>query len=116
VTAALREAEGRLAELKKVEREVEGLRIAIAAMQGNAIPRPTDSTKRTDYQDLGVTAAAKAFLRERGEPLDTSTIATALLNRGLKTHSKNFIATVYATLRNGPNFRRTADQRWQLVE
>ena len=60
--------------------------------------------------------SAEKFLREMGEPQDTRAIADALLSRGLQTHSKNFIATVYATLNNGKMFRRTKDNRWELRE
>ena len=111
--AALKAAEAKLVDLRKTEAEVEGLRIAIAVMQGDPVPQVG---KRTDFQDFGVTAAAKKFLREAGEPQDTRTIAEALIERGLKTTSKNFIATVYATLRNGKMFKRTKDNRWQLLE
>jgi hypothetical protein len=34
----------------------------------------------------------------------------------LKTTSKNWIPTVYATLRNGKMFKRTKDGRWGLTE
>ena len=62
-----------------------------------------------------MTAAAKRFLLEAGEPQDTQTIAEALLNRGLKTTSKKFISTVYSTLRNSRAFRRK-DGLWELIE
>lgn len=99
------------------EREAQALRTAIAALSGEDVAAAMSGvTQRTDYQDLGVTAATKKFLREMGEPQDTRAIADALLSRGLRTHSKNFIATVYATLNNGKVFKRTKDARWELVE
>ena len=103
--------------LSQKEREAQSLRTAIAALSGADLATAMSGVgQRTDYQDLGVTAAAKKFLREMGEPQDTRAIADALLSRGLKTHSKNFIATVYATLNNGKVFKRTKDARWQLVD
>ena len=108
-------AEAKLADHDKVKREVEGLRIAIAVMEGKPVPQPS-AAKSAEYEDLGVTASAKKFLREMGEPQDTRTIADALIARGLKTESKNLIATIYATLRNGRMFKRTKDSRWELVD
>jgi hypothetical protein len=112
----LREALGVAEEqAAKADTEVQRLRMAIAAMTGEPIPTPSASKSR-EFEDLGVTQAAKRFIREKGEPQDTRTIADALLNRGLKTNSKNFIATVYATLNNGKLFNRTDDSRWALDE
>ena len=105
------------AALAEKEREAEALRTAIAALSGTDVAKAmTGVGRRNDYRDMGVTAAAKRFLREKGEPQETRTIADALLNRGLETNSKNFIATVYATLNNGKMFKRTKDNRWQLQE
>lgn len=111
-----------LADLKSAldqkEREVQQLRVAIEALSGREVTAAVLSAgRRTDYQDLGVTAAAKRFLREMApEPQTTGDIAQALLNRGLQTTSKKFVATVYATLNNGKMFKRTKDNRWQLIE
>jgi hypothetical protein len=112
---ALKAAEAKLADYEKVRSEVEGLRIAIAVMQGEPVPQLATKSS-SEYEDLGVTAAARKFLRESTEPQDTRTIADALIARGLKTGSKNWIATVYATLRNGKMFRRTKDGRWALED
>ena len=114
--AELKKAEVELEELGKVQQKVEGLRMAIAAMQGEPVVPPQQDGKAREFEDLGVTGAAKRFLREMGEPQDTRSIADALLNRGLRTNSKNFIATVYATLNNGRMFKRTKDGRWKLEE
>ena len=111
----LKKAEGELEALAKVQQKVEGLRMAIAALSGEPVVIP-QGAKSKEFEDLGVTGAAKRFLREMGEPQDTRSIADALLNRGLKTNSKNFIATVYATLNNGRMFKRTKDGRWKLEE
>jgi hypothetical protein len=103
--------------LVEQEKKVASLKAAIAALSGDDIAAAIAGVgARTDYQDLGVTAAAKKFLREMKEPQDTRAIADALLARGLRTYSKNFIATVYATLNNGKSFKRTTDNRWELQE
>ena len=69
-----------------------------------------------DFEDFGITAAARRYLREEGEARTTREIADALVDGGLKTKSKNWIATVYATLRNGRMFKRTKDDKWELAE
>jgi hypothetical protein len=100
--------------LEHREREVLALRQAILVLTGAQVRvEPIAVDRSQEYRDLGVTAAAKHFLRERG-PSDTRTIADTLLDRGLKTRSKNWIATVYATLSNGAAFRRE-DALWHLV-
>jgi hypothetical protein len=69
-----------------------------------------------DFADLGITVAAKRYLKEVGEPRSTREIADALGKRGVKTNSKNYIATVYATLHNSSAFKRTNDGTWELAE
>ena len=81
-------------------------------MEGGSPLRP----RIKDFEDLGITAAARRYLREEREPRTTREIANALIDRGLKTTSKNWIATVYATLRNGKMFERTKDGKWELAE
>ena len=110
IEALQRAREAKLVELRGIEQALEALGAASAGahIRGRG--------PRKDYEDLGVTAAARRFLRETREPQDTRTIADALLNRGLVTNSQNFIATVYATLRNGKMFKRTSDGKWQLLE
>src|SRR4051794_26643466 len=105
IEALNRARDSKLEELRGIERALESLGAPVAP----------GSKGSKQFEDLGITAAAKRFLRETApEPQDTRTIADALLNRGLKTHSKNFIATVYATLNNGRMFLRTNDGRWEL--
>jgi hypothetical protein len=97
--------------------ELHGIEQALAALGASVKGGAKGRSRTQDFQDLGVTAAAKRFLREMApEPQDTRTIADAIVQRGLKTTSKNFIATVYATLNNSRAFRRTKDKKWELVE
>jgi hypothetical protein len=62
---------------------------------------------------LGITDATIRWLREVGEPKNTRQIADELKRRGIQTRSKNWIATVYATLANAKEFMRK-DDKWEL--
>jgi hypothetical protein len=108
IEALRRAREAKLAELLAIDRALEALGAAAAGGQATQ-----DSQ---DYQDLGITVAAKRYLKEVGEPRSTREIADALTDRGVKTRSKNYIATVYATLHNSTAFRRTNEGTWELAE
>ena len=75
---------------------------ALASLRGEL----SVSVPRTDYTGMGIVEATERFLREVGEPKQTSEIAEALLTRGLETKSKRFVPTVYATLTNSTKFKR----------
>lgn len=107
IEALERARHAKLAELQAIEQALEALR---APKEGRSQLRP----RIRDFEDLGITAAARRYLREEREPRTTREIANALVAGGLKTTSKNWIATVYATLRNGRMFRRTSDDKWEL--
>ena len=109
IEALRRAREAKLAELQAIEQALEALKAPIES------GRPLRERTK-DFEDLGVTAAARRYLREEREPRTTREIADALIAGGLKTNSKNFIATVYATLNNGTMFKRTTDGRWGLTE
>lgn len=66
-----------------------------------------------DFTGLGIVEAAKRWLSEVGEAKSTREIADAIRQRGLTTRSKDFIPTVYATLRNSKDFKRDGDS-WLL--
>jgi hypothetical protein len=107
-------------ELEAVERRAAALRQAIALLKGDALlvmdRQGTAPAKSNQYEGLGIVDAAKRFILEVGEPRGTREIADALLGRGLQTKSKNFVATVYATLDNSKQFKRTPDGRWEPLE
>lgn len=62
---------------------------------------------------MGITDATIRWLREVGEPKNTRQIADELKRRGIQTRSKNWIATVYATLDNAKEFKRK-NKMWEL--
>jgi hypothetical protein len=59
-------------------------------------PKPTFSQ---EYAGLGGLEAARRFLREVGEPKETTEIFEALKARGWKSASGNPLPSVYAMLR-----------------
>jgi HB1, ASXL, restriction endonuclease HTH domain len=105
IEALQRARESKLAELRAIEQALESLG---APIQGR--------TATKDFEDLGIIAATKRYLKEQGAPRTTREIADALAERGAKSRSKNPIATVYATLHNSTAFMRTEDGAWMLAE
>jgi hypothetical protein len=105
IEALQRARESKLAELRAIEQALESLG---APIQGR--------TATKDFEDLGIIAATKRYLKEQGVPRTTREIADVLAERGAKTRSKNPIATVYATLHNSTAFRRTEDGAWMLAD
>lgn len=106
-------------DLEQKRRELLALEQAISLLKGNAV-LVTDARgtlpRSQDFKGLGIVDAAQRLITELGTPQTTREIADGLLNRGLETRSKNFTATVYATLDNSKTVKRTADGRWELNE
>ena len=108
IEALKRAREVKRSELRAIDQALEAL--------GATAESGQDRQASRDFEDFGLTAAAKRYLRESGTPRTTREIADALMERGVKTRSKNYIATVYATLNNSDFFKRTKDGTWELVE
>ena len=106
IEALQRARDTKLAELQAIERALEAL--------GMPPVSRTPGRSGAEFEDLGIVSATKRYLSEVG-PRDTREIAETLQVRGVKTKSKNFVATVYATLTNSTSFRRT-DGKWELVK
>jgi hypothetical protein len=106
-----------LSEIAKKENELEVLKQALAVLSGETVgaARMVDIPKSREFEHMGIVEATKLLLAASPEPLDTRTIADTLLDRGIRTRSKNYTATVYSTLDNSPAFRRTKDSRWELA-
>ena len=107
IEALNRAREAKLAELQSIEQALAVLGVSLAGG-----PKGRPATR--DFEDLGITTATKRYLAEVREPRSTRDIADALRDRGVQTRSKNYIATVYATLRNSSAFQRTKDGTWEL--
>jgi hypothetical protein len=108
VEALQRAREAKLAEVRSIDQALEALG---APVEGRSQPRIGGN----DFQDMGITAATKRYLKQEGEPRSTREILNALLQGGVRTRSDKPVAAVYATLRNSEAFRRTGDGRWELA-
>ena len=104
-------------ELEAIETRAAKLRAALEALEGTGIfiGGSRTGTVSREYDGLGIVDATKRFLAEVGEPRTTSEIKDALMNRGWTTRSKNATATIYATLDNSHQFKRTEDGRWEIL-
>jgi hypothetical protein len=108
IEALQRARKAKQEELRAIEQALQSLGVSVTgATQGVNV--------RQDFRDLGIIAATKRYLREAGEARTTREIADALRDRGVKTQSKKYLATVYATLHNSTAFKRTDDDRWELT-
>jgi hypothetical protein len=103
-------------ELARKRDEVMALEQALSVLKGDNISAIAIAglPKTREFEHLGIVEATTTLLREIG-PTDTRTISERLLDRGIRTRSKNFTATVYATLDNAKQFKRK-DNVWHLVE
>jgi hypothetical protein len=109
LTAAI-EALQRARETKSAE--LDAICQALAAL-GVRPARETPVRTHAEFEHLGIVAATKRYLSEEGAPRTTREIANALDARGVRTKSKNFAATVYATLDKADEFERN-DGKWEL--
>jgi hypothetical protein len=109
IDALQRAREAKLAELRAIDQALVAL--GVPAVSG-LLSRP----RSKQFEDLGITIAAKRYLAEVGEPRTTREIADALRERGVRTKSQKYIPTVYATLHNSSAFKRTEDNRWALTD
>ena len=76
---------------------------------------PVYLRKRQDFAGLGILQATRRWLQEIGTGARTEVIAEEILSRGVETASKRFVATVYASLKNSPDFVRRG-KKWFLKE
>jgi hypothetical protein len=63
-------------------------------------------------EGMNLIDAARAIIKEQG-PRGTRELAQTMLARGIRTNSKNFVATVYATLKVADDFVRSGGN-WEL--
>lgn len=99
--------------IHNMQAELVNMERAFAQLQGDANYVPHEVSD--EWADVGITEAAMEWLLEVGEPRATREIADAIRDRGVKTRSKNFSNTVYATLKNAKTkFSRTDDGLWAV--
>lgn len=96
------------------EVELEGMKRSLNQLTNNA-PEYIGTVKTNEWAGMGITDAAVLWLTEVGVPRSTPEIAEAIRDRGVRTRSKNYTATVYATLRNGLKWFVREDGLWRLA-
>ena len=103
-------------ELTRKRGEVLALEQALSVLKGDNIDAVAIANlpKTRQFEPFGIVESTVKLLQEYG-PSDTRTIADKLQDGGIRTRSKNFVATVYATLDNSPRFNRK-DGLWELNE
>ena len=99
-----------LAEAAAIDKAIRDLQGSLTATAQGHIP------VSNEYMGLGIVDATKRYLAEVGEGQTTSQIAEALLARGIQTNSKNFTATVHATIiKSGAVKRNRKLGVWELA-
>lgn len=106
IEALERAIQSRKIELTNMER-------SLAQLKGSA-PDFTTTPKTTEWEGLGITEAAEKWLAEVGGGKQTREIADAIRDRGVRTTSRNYTATVYATLANATSKFTRKDGLWSL--
>jgi uncharacterized membrane-anchored protein len=102
---AAKEVSAAMAKLAQIDRALNELKTPVLAT--------TAGMRRQDFISLGITEAAKRFLLESG-PKTTKEIAGELLARGVRTKSKRYVPTVYATLKNASAVFERKGSQWAL--
>lgn len=95
------------------EIELTGMKRSLQQLQGTA-PGFQPKPKSTEWAELGITEAAQNWLAEVGGFKATREIADAIRDRGVQTSSRNYTATVYATLANATSKFVRKDGLWGL--
>jgi hypothetical protein len=104
------------AELAEKEADVAQLRLLVQQLRKRVEPQGPARPISDEYERLGITEAARRFLRGSTGPKSTREICDAFRERGLRTRSKKLTASVYATLKNNSKeFERVGDT-WTLKE
>ena len=95
------------------EIELTMMKRSLQALQGTA-PDFQARPKSVEWAELGITEAAINFLGAVEGPKSTREIADAIRDRGVQTSSRNYTATVYATLANAKSKFVRKDGLWSL--
>lgn len=74
------------------------------------------SSKDIEYSGMTLLVAAKQYLESVGSPKSTRQLATALLEKGFQTNSKDFINTASATLSKAKDIVKMNSGLWGLKE
>jgi hypothetical protein len=107
--ALLATREAKRTELANVEEAIEQMRKMILV-----VPTSMVSPESGEYRGVPLSEAAFRWLKAVGGPRSTRDIADAIRAKGVETRSKNYIATVYASLIQNKRFVRLDDGNWWL--
>lgn len=103
----------------RAQAELNQITQALKALEKDIVVN-TDDVRAQDFAGLGIVKATWRFLKEANTEKTTNEIAEELKARGVVSKSKNFIPTVYATLRNAKkDFVRKEQGRegtWALTD
>lgn len=95
--------------------ELAGLEKTLTVLRGTAPDGSLPPPRSNEWTDIGITEASIRWLTEVGTPRGTREIADAIRDRGVRTRSKNFTATVFSTLTNNKKQFVRANGLWGLV-
>lgn len=76
-------------------------------------PVKIDPKNPTPFKDLTYGEAAQQLLTKHG-PMPTRDLAQAMLEGGIRTKSRNFVASLYSLLYKDGRFRLGEDRKWHL--
>ncbi len=110
--------------LDALERVIQAKRDELAAYerslalmrQSSPNPEALPPPRTNEWEKVGITEAAQRWLTEVNGPRGTREIADAIRDRGVRTQSRNYTATVYATLTNAKTKFKRVDGMWALVQ
>lgn len=108
------------AEIRQKEKELEELRVVEGWLKSHS--QPLEEKKETqpsasEWERITVHEAAEKVLREKGEPMRTADITTALEKRGFGKNLANLQNAVFTALaRKEDIFRKIEKGVWSLVE
>jgi hypothetical protein len=101
--------EQELAALRNLEAQMEN---AIGVLAGTTVP----TIVAGPYRGLSIAEAAKNLWNEKQTPLTTREIAEGLIEKGMRTNSKNYNATVYAVLNVTSGWNRNKKNQWEFKD
>lgn len=107
IEAMERAIQDKRVELEQLERNLAGLRASK--------PDYHAPPKTTEWTGMSITDATIKFLLEMVVPQETRDIANALRDRGVRTSSRNFTATVYSTLANNRGKFERKEGLWSVI-
>ncbi len=117
--AAVDELRATESQVTRLKRRIEGFKEILASFDQ---PKPAASlfrlpSSKHSLSHMSIKDAAKAMIKERGEPMTAREIFTEIVARGKKPGGKSPIETLRAILRSTDDtFKKTPDSKWTLAD